>query len=86
MAALGRVWTWLCIFGFVVGSLAACGGTPIAEPAPPNPTAPPRPTERVRPATVPSYADLPQGRTPEGYPYLGAADAPVTLVMFSDFL
>lgn len=32
------------------------------------------------------FAGIPQGRTPEGYHMLGAADAPVTLVMYSDFL
>lgn len=32
------------------------------------------------------FAGIPQGRTPEGYQVLGAADAPVTLVMYSDFL
>jgi hypothetical protein len=29
---------------------------------------------------------LPEGLTPEGYHYLGRADAPATLVMYSDFL
>lgn len=32
------------------------------------------------------FAGIPQDKTPEGYPMLGAADAPVTLVMYSDFL
>jgi hypothetical protein len=31
------------------------------------------------------YADIEQGRTPEGYHVLGSANAPVTLVMYSDF-
>jgi hypothetical protein len=29
---------------------------------------------------------LPEGLTPEGYHFLGRADAPATLVMYSDFL
>lgn len=65
-------------------SLAACGAAVVESP-PPTVEAP-RPTERVRPTEAPNYADLAQGRTAEGYPYLGAADAPVTLVMYSDFL
>jgi len=32
------------------------------------------------------YDGIAQGRTAEGYHLLGAADAPVTLVMYSDFL
>jgi hypothetical protein len=35
--------------------------------------------------TAPGGA-LPEGLTPEGYHYLGRADAPATLVMYSDFL
>jgi hypothetical protein len=81
---IGRAARFLLI-GIGISLLTACSSVGQAE----LPTATVerlRPTERVRPTTTPSYADLPQGRTPEGYPYLGAADAPVTLVMFSDFL
>ncbi len=35
---------------------------------------------------APEQAGVPEGRTPEGYHVLGRADAPVTLVMYSDFL
>jgi hypothetical protein len=35
---------------------------------------------------VNSEQAIPQGLTPEGYHELGRADAPVTLVMYSDFL
>jgi hypothetical protein len=81
---IGRVVCCLLI-SIGMSMLAACGSAAIDAPATATPERV-RPTERARPTSVPSYADLPQGRTPEGYPYLGAADAPVTLVMFSDFL
>ena len=35
---------------------------------------------------APEQAGVPESRTPEGYHVLGRADAPVTLVMYSDFL
>lgn len=66
--------------------LAACGQaavTPAATPALPGPPAPP--TERPAAARAGSYADLPQGVTPEGYQYLGDPAAPLTLVMYSDY-
>jgi hypothetical protein len=39
-------------------------------------------------APVPTAASgaIPEGLTPEGYHFLGRADAPATLVMYSDFL
>jgi protein-disulfide isomerase len=39
-------------------------------------------------ATQPEHTavSIPDGTTPEGYHMLGRADAPVTLVMYSDFL
>jgi hypothetical protein len=36
-------------------------------------------------ATIAS-GTIPEGLTPEGYHFLGRADAPATLVMYSDFL
>ena len=41
-------------------------------------TAAPRPTT--------ASGAIPEGLTPEGYHFLGRADAPATLVMYSDFL
>jgi hypothetical protein len=38
------------------------------------------------PAAAGPFAGLAQGVTPEGYHTLGSPDAPVTLVMYSDFL
>jgi hypothetical protein len=39
-------------------------------------------------APLPTAASgaIPEGITPEGYHFLGRADAPATLVMYSDFL
>jgi hypothetical protein len=67
--------------------------TPIAPTA-----APAAPTAAVTQATAaaptaaaaqpesPGAGAIPEGLTPEGYHVLGRADAPVTLVMYSDFL
>jgi hypothetical protein len=40
----------------------------------------------AQPATTAAEAAISQGVTPEGYHFLGRADAPATLVMYSDFL
>lgn len=37
-------------------------------------------------AAMPPHKGIPQGRTPEGFFFLGAAAAPVTLSDYSDFL
>lgn len=78
--------------------LAACGRSAAVEPtgatAPPPPAlAPATPPPTIAPVATDRvatsgglYTGIPQGRTPEGYAYLGAPDAPVTLVMYSDFL
>ena len=81
--------------------LAACGATqqaggptptapPTAAPAATSaPSAAPAATSAptVAAATAaPEQAGVPESRTPEGYHVLGRADAPVTLVMYSDFL
>lgn len=58
----------------------------------PSPVAPsPRAATPVAPggaasATFEVYAGVPRSRTPEGYHVLGNPEAPVTLVMYSDFL
>jgi hypothetical protein len=70
----------LTLFGL---ALAACG-QPAAVVAPsPVPTQP-QPAAATPAAST--LARIAQGRTAEGYQALGAADAPVTMVMYSDFL
>jgi hypothetical protein len=54
-------------------------------------TAPPAATALVAVATAAPQATtasgaIAEGLTPEGYHFLGRADAPATLVMYSDFL
>ncbi len=97
IGSLRRV-LWLPLLLLPLFLLAACNGTEMQpEPAAPTtadtapatqPTAaPPAPT-----AAAPSeaqagtpYNGVPQGLTPEGFPFLGAANAPVTLTDHSDF-
>jgi hypothetical protein len=85
---------WLVL---IVG-LAAC--SPAAEqPAPIIPTNKPEPgTEPTAPAVaetpageavetaIPESNGVISGRTPEGTYFLGAEDAPVTMIDYSDFL
>jgi protein-disulfide isomerase len=91
--AMLRCWAVLAL-----GVLAACGSQPI--PASPAPTAAAQPTRApsVAASQAPSAAPtasaaqpgnsaaIPDSLTPEGYHMLGRPDAPVTLVMYSDFL
>ena len=62
--------------------------TAVTAPAPQPTAAPPAPTtagpSEAQPATP--YNGVAQGLTPEGFPFLGAANAPVTLTDYSDFL
>ncbi len=63
----------------------------VTSPVPPPVTSPPRAATPVTPgaaagATIEVYAGVPRSRTPEGYHLLGNPEAPVTLVMYSDFL
>ncbi|GIV88020.1 MAG: DSBA oxidoreductase [Chloroflexus sp.] len=71
--------------------LTACTGQTATVPA--TPTVPPPSAPTSTPVTAQSdpiitayYPDLPRGRTPEGYHYLGNPDAPVTIMVYSDFL
>lgn len=50
------------------------------------PTAAPTAPASVSGEATSPYAGIPRSRTPEGYQVLGNPDAPVTLVMYSDFL
>lgn len=72
--------------------LVACGQSAATTPTL-APTQSPAEPATTLPATAPptaqaasAYADIPQGLTSEGYQLLGAPEAPVTLVMYSDFL
>jgi protein-disulfide isomerase len=68
--------------------LAACGSQP--SPASPAPTAGLSQATVAAPtagaAQPGAAAAIPDSLTPEGYHVLGRPDAPVTLVMYSDFL
>ena len=82
---------WLPLLVVPLLLLAACNGTETQpEPAAPatQPTAAaPAPTAAA-PSEAPSgtpYNGIAQGITPEGFPFLGAANAPVTLTEHSDF-
>ncbi|WP_129671699.1 hypothetical protein [Candidatus Chloroploca sp. Khr17] len=75
-------------------TLAVATTAPTATPALPTPeaaftpTLPPAPTDLPVPptATVAPPDAIAESRTAEGYHVLGDPNAPVTLVMFSDFL
>ena len=89
--AMLRCWAVL-----MLGLLAACASQP--SPAGPAPTAaeptraPVAPTVALAQAPAAATAGaaagavIPNSLTPEGYHVLGRPDAPVTLVMYSDFL
>ena len=89
--AMLRCWAVL-----MLGLLAACASPPSpASPAPTAaaviaPTAAPAQATAAAPtagAVQPgNVATIPDSLTPEGYHVLGRPDAPVTLVMYSDFL
>ena len=83
----------------LVGALLAAGcganqATPGQSGSAPTPAASPAATKVAAPAeAAPAakandtslYAGIQQGQTAEGYRVLGEANAPVTLVMYSDF-
>jgi protein-disulfide isomerase len=65
--------------------------TPAPTKAPVVTDAPPTPTDAVADSPAwtlarTQYLGLPQGVTPDGFPFLGQPDAPVTLIDYSDFL
>jgi hypothetical protein len=86
-----RLWAVLAM-----GVLAACGSQPLpASPAPTAATAiAPTAAASQAPVAAPTAgaaqpgnsATIPDSLTPEGYHMLGRPDAPLTLVMYSDFL
>lgn len=97
IASLRRV-LWLPLLVVPLFLFTACNGTE-TQPEPATPTtavtapatqptaAAPAPTAAA-PSETPagtSYSGVAQGLTPEGFPFLGAANAPVTLTEHSDF-
>jgi protein-disulfide isomerase len=97
LGSLRRV-LWLPLLVMPLLLLAACDGAE-AQPEPAAPTtavtapatqptaAPPAPTAAgpSEAQTGTPYNGVAQGLTPEGFPFLGAANAPVTLTEHSDF-
>ncbi|MFN8479672.1 MAG: hypothetical protein U0074_17785 [Kouleothrix sp.] len=81
-----------------VAILAACGNTTTPQASSPTKSAAAPPARTVAPAatlapspvatasTAATAATIPEGTTQEGYHVRGQAAAPVTLVMYSDFL
>ncbi len=97
IGSLRRV-LWLPLLVLPLFLLAACNGTE-TQPEPAAPTtadtapatqptaAAPAPTAAT-PGEAPAgtlYNGVPQGLTAEGFPFLGAANAPVTMTEYSDF-
>lgn len=81
-----------CGVGTPAAGPAATRAAPSVAPATRPPAATVRPTGVSAASPVPASpapaeaAALAQGLTPEGYHFLGRADAPLTLVNYSDFL
>ncbi len=92
-----RLWAVL-----MLGVLAACGNQPTSAGTVPTAATQPTVAALSAPTAAGSQAPaaaptagaaqagdavaIPSGLTPEGYHMLGRPDAPVTLVMYSDFL
>jgi protein-disulfide isomerase len=67
----------------------ATAALPAAQPTTaraPDTAIPAAPTTTLAAPTTAPASGIPEGVTAEGYHYLGRPDAPVTLVMYSDFL
>lgn len=76
------------VLAFLALGLAGCGtnSTAVVPTAPVVAvTASAQPT-MASIAPVSRFGTIPQGQTPEGYHVLGAPNASVTLIMYSDFL
>ena len=97
IGSLRRV-LWLPLLAMPLFLLAACNGTeaqpetaaPTAADTAPatQPTAAPSAPTAAAPSEAPAgtpYNGVAQGLTADGFPFLGAADAPVTLTEHSDF-
>ena len=98
LGSLRRV-LWLPLLVMPLLLLAACEEaetqpepaaptTAVTAPATQPTAAPPAPTAAgpSEAQTGTPYNGVAQGLTPEGFPFLGAANAPVTLTDYSDFL
>jgi len=90
-----RVW-WVLAILLTVGLVGGCTSAPVpasevqSAPAEANTPAPQGAAAPAATLVVPAdqgvYNGIPVGFTPEGYPYRGDPDAPLTVQEFSDFL
>ena len=77
---------WFLAFS-TVAILTACAPVPnVADVPAKAPAATIAQPQSAQGVGVLNYKDIEQGLTPDGFPYLGHANAPVTLIDYSDFL